>query len=278
MPVDEKLLLYSLANTFHTTLGIAICSDTKAYLKKNEKVFSKLDLDSKIYFTKYSLKLAQSLADYLDNIVSFELNTDDESEIIHDFRLIMKKKHCIYVSTDHASILVRDLIPEKLMRICKYKKNTNICKEYLSGYEAFSTKVYKKISNHEKYSDLKDKTKNSVILEPLCDLVVNTIAKKRKCAANLYDHLFGEQDRIVLRLYKNRFTIYDFSKELETDVESYKMKSTSLDEITIEFNNGAKFSLILHTNATEIKEHLSLKFHTNFVNMDELYAVATSNI
>jgi hypothetical protein len=279
MPVDEKLLLYSLAQTFNTTLGVKICSDTKAYLKKTEKKFNKLELNDKIYFTKYALKLAQGLADYLDEIVSFELNTDPEHEVVHDFRLIRKKKNeCIYVSTDHNSIIVRDLIPEKLMRICKYKKNTNICKAYLNGYEAFSKKAYKKISSHDKYSDLKDKTKNSVILEPLCNLVVETIAKKRKCAANLYDHLFGEQNRIVLRLYKNRFTIYDFSKELENEVESYKMKLTSSDGITITFNNGAKFTLVLHTNATEIKEHLSLKFHTNFVNMDELYSVSTSNI
>ena len=277
MPIDEKFLLYSLANTFNTTLGIDLCDDTKAYIKSNAKKFAKLSTTEKMYYTKYSLQLAQSLSEYLDGISMFELNTDADNEIIHDFRLKWKKGNVAHVSMSHSSIHVKDLIPEKLMKICKYKRNTKISQAYTDQYTKITEKGYKKIQSKTKYSELSDKSKNSALLGPVCDLVVNTLSKKRKCAANLFNHLFNESDRIVLKLYKNRFTIYDFGADLD-DVESYRMKLNQGNEILITFNNGIEAALVLQTNASEIKEHISLKFHTSLKNMDKLFAVSNSSI
>ncbi|XWV24602.1 hypothetical protein QJ856_gp1185 [Tupanvirus deep ocean] len=277
MPVNEKMLLYSLANTFSTTLGVDICDDTKAYLKSKSKAFAKLDVEEKMYYAKYSIQLAKCLMDYLDDISLFEINTDADSEIVHDFKLTWSDDNIAHVCMSHISINIKDIIPEKLMKICKYKGNTNICKYYLQEYKKLNEKGYKKIQNKSKYSELTDKTKNTAILEPVCNLVLNTLSKKRKCAVNLYNHLFGETDRIVFKLYKNRFTMYDFGVELD-DVESFRMKLNPGNEILLTFNNETKFVLTLQTNATDIKEHLSLKFHTNFKNMDELFAVKSSSV
>ncbi|XWV25836.1 hypothetical protein QJ857_gp1248 [Tupanvirus soda lake] len=277
MPVNEKMLLYSLANTFNTTLGIDICDNTKAYIKSKAKAFSKLDVDEKLYYAKYSMQLAKSLTDYLEDISLFEINTDADSEIVHDFKLTWSDDNMAHVCMSHNSINIKDIIPEKLMKICKYKGNTNVCKYYIHEYKKLNDKGYKKIQNKTKYSELSEKTKNSTILEPVCNLVVNTLSKKRKCAANLYNHLFGESDRIVFKLYKNRFTMYDFGVELD-DVESFRMKLNPGNEILITFNNETKFALTLQTNATDIKEHLSLKFHTNFTNIDELFAIHSSSV
>jgi len=122
MPVNEKYLLYSLANTFNTILGVDICDDTKAYIKSNSKSFSKLSTVDKMYYTKYALQVAQSLSEYLEGISMFELNTDADNEIVHDFRLTWKKGSVANISMSHNSINIRDVIPEKLMKICKYKK------------------------------------------------------------------------------------------------------------------------------------------------------------
>jgi len=276
MPVNQKYLLYSLAKTFNSTLNVDICEDTKVYVKKVSKLFAKLDTDEKMYYTKYSLQLAQNFINYLGTITMFELNTDPDAEVDHEFRLVWKKKNIAHISMLHTSINTKDIIPEKLMRICKYKRNTNVCKEYTHQYKKINDKGYKKIQTKSKYSELSIKTKNKAILEPICDLTMATLSKKRKCANNLFNHLFNENDRIVLKLYKNRFTMYDFSTELPT-VESFRMKhNPNNNEILITFNNGAKFNLVLHTNASEIKEHLSIKFHTSFKNMDELFAVPNS--
>lgn len=277
MPIDEKLLLYCLANTFSTTLNVDICDDTVAYIKSKTKSFGKLSVTEKMYYTKYSIQLAQSLMEYLDKITLFELNTDTEHDILHDFRLTWSGDNISHISMSHTSINTKDLIPEKLMKICKYKKNTNVSKEYTAKYKTLNEKGYKKIQDSSKYSELTGKKKSSAILEPFCDLVLNTLSKKRKCSQNLFNHLFNESDRIVLKLYKNRFIIYDFGIELD-DVESYKMKLLEGNIITISFNNKTKFSLCLQTNASEIKEHLSIKFHTSFKNMDELFSVAHCSI
>ena len=277
MPIDEQLLLYNVANTFNTILSIDICDNTKKYLKSQAKSFAKLDTEQKMYYAKYAIQFAKSLMDYLKNITYFELNVDADHDIIHDFRLTWNKKNIAHISMSHDSIITKDIIPEKLMKICKYKGNTNISKLYTQEYKKLNDKGYKRAQNKNKYSELSIETKNSAILEPVCDLVISTLSKKRKCASNLYSYLFVESDRIVFKLYKNRFTVYDFGKDLD-DVESFRMKLHEGNEILITFNNGTKFELVLKTNATEIKEHLSIKFHTNFKNMDELFAVGNYTI
>ena len=277
MPINENLLLFSLANTFNSTLGVDLSDDTKKFMKSNSKKFGKLSTADKMYYTKYSIQLAQSLSEYLDGIKLFEINTDADPEVVHDFRLTWKKSNIAHISMSHNSINIKDIIPEKLMKICKYKRNTNICKAYTQKYKKINDNGYKKIKSKEKYSELSDKSKYKYLLEPVYELVLNTLSKKRKCAANLYNHLFSESDRLVLKLYKNRFTIYDFGAELD-NVESFRMKFNQEKELVITFNNGVKFSLVLQTNGTQIKEHLSLKFHTNIKNMDELFAIANSSI
>lgn len=276
MPIDTNILLYSLANTFANILGVPISKKTTKYLNNGLQNFTELSLEDRIYYTKYSIKLAQNLSEYIKGIKLFEINTDSEPDVIHDFRLKWKKDNITHISMSHSGINIRDIIPEKLMKICKYKKNTKTCKYFMENYKKITTKAYKKLQTSTKYSELSDKSKNSNLIEPVCNLVIGTLSKKRKCASHLYNHLFPETDRIVLKLYKNRFTIYDFGKELN-DVESFRMKING-NRITITFNNTVKFALVLHTNASEIKEHISLKFHTRMENIDELFAVSSSSV
>ena len=273
MPMNHEILLYSLAKTFNTILNIDICGNTRNYIKSKSEVFIKLEISEKMYYTKYSLRIAKSIVDSLEKINLFELNLDSDHEIFHDFRIVWKKDNIAHISMDHNTINTKNLIPEKLMKICKYKKNTNICKEYTIKYKELNDHGYKKIKSNDKYSEIGNNLKNSAILEPMCDLMIETLSKKRKCAKNLYNFLFSESDRIVLKLYKNRFIMYDFGKKLE-NVESYRMKLKSGNEIIISFNNGTKFCLTLQTNASEIKEHLSLKFHTKFKNIDDLFSIS----
>ena len=276
MPIDENFLIYNLANTFHTTLGVDLSDDTEKFIKNVGKKFAGLSKNDKIYYTKYALQIAQNLSEYLDDITLFEINTDEAPEIVHDFRLTWGKKNISHISMDHSSININDVIPKKLMKICKYKRNTNICKMYNANYKKINDNGYKKIKAKDKYSEISVKAKSKHLLEPVYQLVLSTLSKKRKCAANLYNHLFCESDRIVLKLYKTRFTIYDFGKTLD-DVESFRMKYISDKELVIAFNNHVKFSLVLQTNGSQIKENLSLKFHTSIKNLDDLFAVKSSS-
>ncbi len=91
MSVNDKILLYSLATTFSTILKIDTCENTKKFIKKNLDQYLELDVSDKIYYSEYSLKLSKTLIDYLGDIILFELNPDNESEINHDFNLYVKK-------------------------------------------------------------------------------------------------------------------------------------------------------------------------------------------
>jgi len=279
MPVDENLLLYSLANTFSTTLGIPVCDQTKSYLKSNAKVFNNCSTEDKMYYAKYAIALSNALSQYLDDIIMFEINTEEEHTIEHQFRLKWGNDYTAYICLFHKTINVQNIIPQKLMKICKYKKNSNVGKYYYEHYDKINAYAHKKLQNKKKYSELTDKQKTNIILKPICELVMNTISKKRKQkhVKCLYDHLFKETDRLVLRLYKTRFTIYDFGKKTD-EITSYKMKQNSDNEIVVTFNNGAEFVMTLHTNATDIKECLSVKFRTNFKNLDEIFGVSNGNV
>jgi hypothetical protein len=276
MPVNNEFLLYSLAHIFNTTLGIKICDNTKKYIKAKTQSFAELDIDDKMYYTKYAIELAKNLTNYLEDITHFEINTDANINIEHDFRLTWKEKNVAHISMSHYDINLKDVIPKKLMKICQYNGNTNINKFYTTQYKKINDKHYHEIQDKGKYSELDEETKSS-IFKSVCDLVVITLTKKRKCAVSLYNYLFEESDRIVLKLYKDRFTIYDFGKELD-EVESFGMKFNQENEILVTFNNKTKFNLTLQINSTIIKQNLSLKFHTVFKNMDELFAVGYSTI
>uniref|UniRef100_A0A6C0LUP2 Uncharacterized protein n=1 Tax=viral metagenome TaxID=1070528 RepID=A0A6C0LUP2_9ZZZZ len=274
--IDTTYLLYFIINTFKT-LGISLCEDTQRYIKNVSKKFDEMEIDKKLYYSKYALQIVKNLNEYIEEIKILELNIrSTDSTIIHDIRLISKIGTCC-ISLQHDTINIKDIIPNKLMKICKYKKNTDIAKKYTEMYEKINNIAFQKIKIEDKYSNLSDEVKESKIYRPLCNLIMDTLSKKRKCANNLYNHLFSEKDRIVLKLYKNRFVLYDFDKEHD-EIKSFKINFTDPNKLNISFNNGAYFELKIKTNAIEIKEHISVKFKTHFKNIDDMFAINSSTI
>nr|WBF70547.1 hypothetical protein [Megavirus caiporensis] len=279
MSVDRDILLYHIVSTFDTVVSTDLCKNSKKLLKDTNL---DLSIQDKIYYTNYSLKIVQKLIEHTENDLSLkikgvEINMEEDHEIVHDFRIICSKNHLIHISMNHKSINVNDIIPEKLMKICGYKKNTNMCKTYTTEYQQICEKSYRKIKSHEKYSELDDNIKNKMIITPISQLVFDTLSKKRKCAENIYNHLYKDGNRIVLRLYKNRFRIYDLNRDID-EIKSFGMKMSEDNEIIIKFNNGMIFNLKLRTNASDIKERLSVKFRTIFKNLDELFVVCDVSV
>jgi hypothetical protein len=277
MSVDTQILLHSLAQTFHSSLEIGVSEDTEEYMsnKKSEKN-SQAD---KLYYTTYSLEVARCLSEYIPKITTFELNTGQKTNLEFDFKLVSKKVGNKYIAILKPSTLVNDIIPNRLMKICKYRKNSDVYGEYTTAYKEISDKIKDKIKSKGKYSELTEEFKQKKIYKPITKLVAETLRNKRKCAGFLYMHLFGETKRIVVRPCKKRFVVYDFGSEVsDLEITSFKLEVNGSDEIELTFSNGAKFNLTLRTNSTDIKDELSLKFHTNFVNIDELFAVKSSGV
>ncbi len=151
MSVDRDILLYHIVSTFDTIVSTDLCKNSKKLLKD-----ANLDLSvqDKIYYTNYSLKIVQKLVEHVTNDLSLkikgiEINTEENHEVVHDFRIICSKNHFIHVSMNHKSINVNDIIPEKLMKICGYKKNQICIKLIRQNIKKFVKDLIKK-SNHMK--------------------------------------------------------------------------------------------------------------------------------
>lgn len=278
MSVNKNLILYNLVNTLEGNFNVKLCKNFKNLQKEQLDNFNEIEIDQRFYYIRYGLQIAKCLMENYENFSKLELNNDSDHEIKHDFRLVWNDlDKMVHISMDHRSITVRDIIPDKLMKICNYKGNTKICREYKESYAQLNKECYRSIRKKEKYSELTIKRRQKAIIEPFNDLLISTLSKKRKCARHLYSHLFDESERSVLKLYKNRFTLYDFSKDIG-EVDSFRMKLTTDNLISIIFNNKAKFQLSLQTNASHIKKHISLKFHTDFKNIDDFFAVANCSV
>lgn len=202
-------------------------------------------------------------------------NNEDEN-IIYDF-IFNCKKGKKYISFSHQSIMVNNIIPFKLMKICKYHKQSNVYKQYINSYNTINDNAYEKLKKNEKYSNVSDKKKEKILYTPIIDLVIETLNKKRKCAKNIYNYIFSDGNRIIVKLYKNRFYIYDFDVET-SEINSIQIKKKSTNVIRLSFNNNTKFLLTLKTNGTKINEHISLKFKTQFSNLDEIYLVESCKV
>lgn len=279
MSVNRDHILYNLADVFRTSIGTNICDATDTFMKKHKKNIDKMNTDEKLYYNRYAINIVTHLSDYLGEITMFELynESDDEEGIKYDFKLTREDGDLQHVSLAHKSIVINDIIPDKLMKICGYKKSAGIYKSYTPKYESITKNAHKKIKDYAKYNDVPDKIRQKEIFTPICELLIDTLDKKRKCSEKLYGHLFGEPDRIVIKMYKTRYEIFDFGKELE-EVESYKIKYDDDKTINVTFNNGIEFKLVLFTNASVIKKHLSVKFHTDMVNMKQTFCVAAKTV
>ena len=274
MAVNRELMLFNLANTFDKLLSIEISENTKSYLKsKIKKKNLELSANEKLYYVTYSLKLAKCLNEYLNDIILFDIydNDDESCQINHDFKITYGKEDIAYLSLSHKSINVKDIIPKKLMKSCGYSGHTSVAKQYNLEYRIFNKKTYKRLKSKEKFSNISKKNIVKYVYNPVCNMVVDSLSKKRKCSQKLFNFLFSESERIVFRLHKNKFIMYDFDTKME-DATSYRMKLYKNNIITIKFNNGAIFNLKIRTNASKINEQLSLKFKVTFANIDELYS------
>lgn len=271
MSVDKNMFSHCLAAIFGT-MGTTLCTRTMLLQKKMVKKFNNLEIDDKLYYNKYASQVASGLFNYLGNINLYETNTIDEE--LHDIRLSTDNGESFYyVSLSHININIRDIIPDKLVKIYNFKKKSDKHNKFTENYEKLNKKMYKQVRSFDKFSEVPTETKNDEIFEPMCDLVLSIIDDNQDRAKYLYEHLFSEEDRIVLKLLKSRFVIYDFGVKTVKHITSCDTVKDDQNRINLTFNNQTNFVLTIGTNASEVKEHISLKFKTKFKNMDDIYCV-----
>ncbi len=277
MTIDTENIIYQLAIGLRDICFVEFGDVMQNFMKKHVKVSidknSKDYISQRIYYKSYALRLINAFITKFGEIVYLELVPYEERQ---DYDIIFHLKNGTkkYISFDYKNIAVNNIIPEKFPKICKYNKHTNTYKEFIEGYNEIQEIAMNMINKYEKYSDIPYKIELKYIYTPICELVAEYFSNKRKCADNLFKHLFNESDRIVCQLYKKRFSIYDFGKEIE-DIGSFKTYIDKEDprKLIIKFNNDMIFYLTLKTNTVPIRDKLSMKFHVELHNMDDIFSI-----
>lgn len=284
MSVDTRYLLYGMVMFFQGQTNVKISKESKDYAAKKKIRFMKLTKGSKTYYLNYSTELATKLISKLGKIKMYEINMDKDDDKdkdksskspVHDFRLITEKNKTHYISLNKESLGIYNINPRNLMKVCKYNGNTNMAKAYNAAYDKLNTRIYSKTHNKvDRYNEISAKSKDQLIFSPMTQLMLDAISKKRKCAANLYSHLVREDSRLIVYIYRNKFSVYDTSKLSKIgSVESFSIKRITPTALRIKFNNGVILRLELKLNSTLVQKNVSLKYIAKFTNAAELMQV-----
>jgi len=228
--------------------------------------------EEKSEYSSHAMKIVNSLFDYIPQISLVEM-TDGEPEVDFSYDLIFHSRKCgkKYIRLTQKNDFIEGLIPQRLMKVCGYRKSTKVYKSYTPAYESLNEDIYERISKKDRFAELTDKQRERDVYDPINTLVQNTLMNKRKCAGKLYAHLVTEDEAIIVRVFKNKYKIYDFGTELEADVSSMSVKKVSADELAIKFTNGVKVDLTLRNNSIDISANISLKYNIKIRNLDELF-------
>lgn len=270
--LDEHML-YAIGKNFEIIVGALMSEQTSEYLDDFSSTYINLSIEEKLYYHNYSTEIVSSLCAHVNDVCSFDINFDEECPIYHNFVLTNVAGEKRHVSLLKWSINVNDIIPKKLMKICKHSGKTNISKKFKISYDNLNAKIYAKINEFEIYSKIDKELKENKIIKPINLLVIGSLLGDDKCVNHLYNHLFNESDRIVISMNKNKFTVYDFGLSSLSEPSSYSIKELDDHKFRIKFNNGASFDLRLITNSSIIKENISLKYVVQFKNINKFFYV-----
>jgi hypothetical protein len=270
--LNEEYLLYHLAVVFRDVMGIEVCSDTSDMITEKADEYEKVKPAKRLFYNSYASNVCQELISYLKKVTMFELASKDK-KTDHDFVLTWGNDDTVRISLSFESLNVNPIIPKKLMKICGLRGNTKIHKAYKPEYAKLEKKALKALEDKEKYSDASEKSLNKHIIDPFTDLVISTLSKKRKCSPKLFQYIFGETDRIIIRARQNSFRIYDFSIGNEEIVSHRIKRSDVTGRFDLTFSNNYKFIMELAPNSVTIGNSLSLKFSITFKNIDKIFCV-----
>ena len=275
--MDTQLLSYSIYQAFTENLKIEDDESCRKLIKKGSRKYDDLDENEKLYYSNYALKIAKSLLNHVGKINTLVIMEENGK---YSFKLVQKKSERI-VHIVNTNIATKSIIPEKMWKVCGYRKNTNVSHEFIDAYLDINEKFMEKVEEKEyvNYSEVSEKIIEKFINKPICSLIADSFTKKRKCATELFNYIFPYYDEIYVKAYKTRYAIYDFATEIP-DPESIKLTydDEESNKINLNFNNNAQFVMILKTNSSKIREKLSLKFTINFKNIDDIFCIECDNV
>lgn len=274
--IDSDILLYYIAQTFKNCVGIAICGASKRLLKTPpEKIVSLVTMD-KTRYNSYASLIVNQLSQYKKDITLFELNTDKKCEVPHDFRICQEELRT-RISLDYDTFrLEKSFVLDKLMTICGCSENNDLVSKFCDDYKDAVDEIYADIKGRGTFSDLSEDEFGDAMKKYLHVLYI-TLSKKKKPGPFLFNHLFYEEGRMIIKISDNDFYIYDFTIPLN-NINSYSIKKIKDSMILMKFNNGAEFYFFARPTEDKISKNMSCTFNVMFKNINQIFNVGNVTI
>lgn len=285
----KPYIIYCVIKQFKDLHSVQSDDDTDSFCENVMKKFSKTTLDEKNYYLSYANCLIDSLVKSFKKPKKIVINAepDKKAPMQYDLMLTYGKENSIPISFDFNTIGINNIIANKFMKPCGFKKNSNVYKAYHTAYNKINNKVYEKIKDKDSFSEIKEKFLMKNMYDPITNLLVATLQMKRKCASNLYHSIFDETPRVLIKLMKSRYVIYDFSR-YQYQPTGFSLKKESGNELQLKYKkftdedgnriDGPNFKLTLNKNSTKINPILSMKYTITMINMNKLFLLADGKV
>lgn len=289
--IDRALMKYCTIKQYMDMYSIKIDDDTETFMTNTKSKFAKKTLDEKNFYMTYSLSIVDTLNKNFKkpNKIIVNSDTEDKAAMKYDLLLTHKKDKTIPISFDYNSLAINNILANKFMKICGFRRNTTIYKTYKAEYDKINDKVYNKIKSKESFTDLSEKTLMKTVYDPFTALLAATLTLKRKCSTELFNAIYEECPRVIIKLMKSRFVVYDFTeynyqpngfslKKIEKTNNQLLLKYKKYTDESGNKIDGPIFLLTLTKNSQKIKPQLSLKYNITMENMDKLFLMADTKV
>ncbi|MFQ3616387.1 MAG: HaeIII family restriction endonuclease [Cyanobacteriota bacterium] len=245
---------------------------TDQAIQDQQRDYLKLETVDKRLLQKFRLAVKALSQSWLEPNFSIsarkELKIDrlpdrNDNSDVTDIRLFSGEEN-INLSIKHNHIALRHQRPRTTPTHCGYAQedNNNEVIYFSKSYNKIVNSFIQRTQGFEFFRDLPASCIHEFLYNPVCNLVCEFInMHSKECAENLFQYLVGATNyyKVIIRTRSNEIEIQEFDKmELPKDVQA----SVRRQYVDLDFTNGWKITMRLHTASSRIGSSPSLKFDT----------------
>jgi hypothetical protein len=246
------------------TSDIIQLGDTMEIQNRDISKIDALENRLDILFTKASKTIFNWLKNQINikTIQRFHDSAGKESDVT-DIQL-SDNINVLNISVKSNHLAIKHQRPGSLIQQFGISKGTTDDIQYRKEYEELNKLFHRKlqiVNPSAKLFNEVEAIKDTYIYEPICSKVaekINTYGEKSSHSSDFQSFLIGKTDFIKIIVYPTKITILLFNNLPKSSKMSAEKSSTNY--VNVDFHNGIKVKMRLHTASSRISTNLSLKF------------------
>ena len=263
--LNGRALEYFITNELVTKVqGIIQIGETSELQKRDYPKINLLDPATLTLFNKASLIISQWLLTQINikSIQRFHDSAGKESDVT-DIQLT-GDDDVLNISVKSNHLAIKHQRPGSLIQQFGIAKGSSDDINYREEYNKLNLNFHKeakRVNPDAKLFNEVEQIKNSYIYEPVCRTVaekINTYGEKSEYSRDFQNFLIGKTDFIKIIVYPHKVVVLQFNNLPKSNKMTANRSSSNY--VNVDFHNGIKVKMRLHTASSRITENLSLKF------------------